>query len=414
MPCTLRYGIASQLTLPLESEGLAGCRLGEVRAPLDVRRAVLDALAAPLEYPQLTQAVVSGDHVTVVVDRLVPRGADAAAAVVEYLQESGIGPESIALVFTTAAEAESARLLMKQTAGTAVGSSTRVDIEVHDSNDRGKLSFLTNTPSGKPIYVNRAIGEADFVILVGSPRGAVSWSFRGPYGGIYPTFSDKDAQNRFRNAALLHRDSETFVKSQDEVESIGWRAGAQFVVEIVPGAGDEAAAVVAGELTAAARCGAALRDAEHRYVVPKRVRTVIASLTGRAAQTWEQFACALGAALEVVEDGGVVAMCTDLEEPLGPAMELLSKVEDDRDEALAHLRKERPIDLFIALQLAEAQRRVRFHLLSKLDDETVEALSMTPIGDPADIGRLAARGGSCLVVADAQHAVLIGPEAATK
>lgn len=241
----------------------------------------------------------------------------------------------------------------------------------------------------------------------------MSWSYRGPYGGIYPTFSDREAHNRFRNPVLLNAASETFTKSQDEVESIGWRAGLQFVVEVVPGAGDEAAAVVAGELTAASRRAAALRDAGHRHTVPNRVRTVIAALTGALAQSWEQVARTLAAALEVVEDGGVVAICSDLAEPLGPAMELLSKVGDDRDEAIAHIRKERPVDVFIALQLAEAQRRVRIHLLSKLDDETVESLAMTPISDPSDIGRLAARGGSCVVVGDAQHAIFIGPDSVT-
>lgn len=410
MPFKLRYGIAAEILLPLEVEQPAGRMVGEGASVSDVRQATLAALAAPIEFPSLTQAVVAGDHVAVVVDRLVPQAVEAAAAVVEHLSESGIGLETVTVVFNDAKEAAAAKIRPRQTVATAGGSPPKIEVEVHDPADRGKLSFLVNIPSGRPIYLNRMIGEADFMILVGSPRGPVSWSYRGPYGAVYPTFSDREAQTRFRNPALLHAESETFVKSQDEVESIGWRAGAQFVVQVVPGAGDEVAAVVAGELTAASRRAAVLSGAQHRREVPRRVRTVIAALTGRNAQSWEQFARALAAALEVVEDSGVVAICSELAEPLGPAMELLAKCDDDRDEVLVYLRKERPIDLFPALVLAEAQHRVRIHLLSKLDDEIVESLAMTPISDPADIGRLAARGGSCLVVSDAQHAELVGPD----
>jgi nickel-dependent lactate racemase len=410
MPCTLPYGVDAKLELPLDRAQQAGWFVGKSTPVSDVRQATLDALAAPIGYPQLAQAVVAGDHVTIVVDRFVPRAGEIVAAVVERLEECGIGPEAVTVLFSDAAAAAAARLPNLQTVPAAAKGRTGPHVEVHDPTDRGKLGYLANTASGRGIYVNRAIGEADFVVVVGLWRGGVSWDYHGPYGAIYPTFSDADTQKRFRNAALLHADQATFAKSQEEVESVGWRAGAQFTVQVVAGAGDDAAAVVAGEISATARQCETLHAEAHRHTAAKRAKTVIAALSGRAAQSWNGVARALGAALEVVEDGGVVALCTELNEPLGPALELLSKCEDDRDAALAHLRKERPADLFAALQLAEAQRRVRVYLLSRLDTETVENLEMTPIGDPADVGRLAARGGSCLVVGDAQHAVLVGPD----
>lgn len=409
MPCTLRYGRTATLTLPLDPATSAGCFLGEPPQPIDVRKATTSALSAPVDYPPLSQALVGGDHVTVAVDRLVPHAAEASAAVVEHLVEYGVPTDAITVLFSEARAAAPLNVRLPQP---MVGGKQHagVHLEVHDPDDRGKLSFLTNTPAGKPIYLNRSLGEADLMIAVGAWRGAESWSYRGPYGGIYPTFSDRASQVRFRNPALLHADDETFRKSQAEIESIGWKSGAQFTVQLVPGAAEEVAAVVAGEVTAVAKRAAVLHGARHRHEVAGPMRTVIASLTGTAAQTWEQFALTLGAVLGSVDDGGVVAVCTELAEPMGPALELLSQCGDDRDAVLAHLRKERLVDVFIALQLAEAQRRVRIHLLSKLDPDLVENLGMQPIDEPAEVGRLATRGGACLVVADAQHAVLVGRE----
>ena len=54
------------------------------------------------------------------------------------------------------------------------GASGDVHIEVHNPADRGKLSFLTNTKSGKPIYLNRAVADADFVIPIGAARSRTS------------------------------------------------------------------------------------------------------------------------------------------------------------------------------------------------------------------------------------------------
>jgi nickel-dependent lactate racemase len=407
MPCTLRYGQAATITLPLDPPDSAGDDSGNAATPLDVRQATLDALAAPLDYPALAQALVGGDHVTVAVDRLVPHVGEVVAAIVEHLVDCGVPTEAITVLFSEARAA--AVPLVVRLPQHAAGGKPRGDvrIEVHDPDDRGKLSYLTNTASGKSIYLNRSLGEADLMIAVGSWRGAESWSYRGPYGGVYPTFSDRAAQARFRNPVLLHSADDTFRKSQDEIESIGWKSGVQFTVQVVPGEGDDVAAVVAGEITSVAKRVAMLHAVGHRREVADPVRTVIAALSGTAAQTWESFAIVLGAVLDRVEDGGVIAVCTELAEPPGPALELLSQCGDDRDAVLAHVRKERPIDLFVALQLAEAQRRVRIHLLSKLDPEVVENLGMQPIDDAADVGRLAARGGSCLVLGDAQHAVLV-------
>lgn len=407
MSRSLAYGVASKLELPQCDEPAQAVGQANVADIVDVRRAVVDALHEPLEFPSLSQAIVEGDRVTIAIDRDVPQVSEIVAALVEHLGTCGIAGDHITLVYAdaqsaAAAKPQAARQTVPPTSGAAAG---RPSVELHDPTDRGKLCFLGNTKSGRAIYLNRALGEADLLITVGTGRGRTSWAYRGPFGGIYPTFSDADTQRRFRNPHLLDRRHDTFAKSQAEVESVSWQSGAQFTIQVVPGRGDGVASVVAGEINAVQRRINELHAAGHGEQVV-RSNVVVAALSGRSAQTWDGVALALTNVLDAVAEGGSVVLCTDLQQPLGPALELLARVGDDRDEALAHISRERPVDLFAAVQLADAQCRARVYLLSKLDPTVVEDLQMIPVGDPTDVGRLAGRAKSCLIVADAQYAML--------
>ena len=61
---------------------------------------------------------------------------------------------------------------------------------VHDPVDRVQLSYLAASTEAKPIYVNRALSDADLVIPIGClhPEGALGYF--GVYSGIFPAFSD--------------------------------------------------------------------------------------------------------------------------------------------------------------------------------------------------------------------------------
>lgn len=406
MACSLPFGRSSTLTLPLEQNKLLGHFVSSSADLANVRQATADALAAPLEYPLLEKAIVSGDHVTVAVDSGVPQSAEVVAAVVEQLLECGVSPELLTVLYADPKQAAISLAVKQRATVPAGGSTAKIHVEVHNPADRGKLSFLTNTKSGKPIYLNRAVADADFVIPIGAVRSRASWHYRGPYGGLYPKFSDADAQRRFRNPRLCDAWDETFLKSQEEVDSIGRQSGAQFTVQVVPGSGDGAAAIVAGETQAVRQRAEELCSKRHRHVTPRPAKIVVAGLTGAANQTWQDAATAMAAVIDAAEDGGAIALCTELAEPLSPALEMLARVGDDSDEAVEQLGRDRPSDIYPVLQIASALHRVRVYLLSRLESSIVEDLGLIPVSDPGDIGRLAARSGGCLVVGDAQFATV--------
>ena len=381
------------------------------RGSLNVGEATRGALAAPHKFPRLAQSIVAGDKVALAVDRFVPAADEIVAAVVDELTTHGVAWDDVTVV---AADKSGSRTTPRLATVPPSATSHRAPrFEVHDPADRGRLGYLTNTKSGRPLYLNRTLLDADVVIAIGCARGRTSWNYRGAWGGVYPTFSDDESLARFRNPRVLDRNDEVFLKSQAEVETVGWLSGAQFTVQALPGRGDDVVGVVAGDAATIAEVVDPWWNEHWVARIPQRVDTVVAALTGTHAQTWTHVGRALAAAADAVAPGGAILLCTELDQPLGPGLKQLAEVEDHAP-ALDRLRKQRPEDLLEAIELIEARRGARLYLLSRSDPAEIEALGITPVESAADVGRFAARSKSCLVLTDAQYAAAISDEPADR
>ena len=182
--------------------------------------------------------------------------------------------------------------------------------------------------------------------------------------------------------------------------------GMPLVMEVVPGSDGSVAAVVAGESAAvAAHC------LEHcrrlwSYRVSRRASLVIATITGGPIeQRWTNVARALAAAEQVVEDGGAVAICSDLDTPPSRSLARHFGNEDwarvERDAA-----NDNSADGVAAWRLARALQRGPVYFLSQLEADTVEELGLAPVANLEELQRLAQRHDSCLVVDDSQYVAM--------
>ena len=107
----------------------------------------------------------------------------------------------------------------------------------------------------------------------------------------------------------------------------------------------------------------------------------------------------------LVEEDGAIAVCCDLAAAPGPALQRLIGA-PSREEAVRQIRRDNPRDALPALQLARALETNRIYLLSRLDPGLVEDLEMIPIDGPEELVRLTQRSDSCLVLANAVHAMV--------
>jgi nickel-dependent lactate racemase len=403
MTTTLHYGEHATLELDFPSGNLvAHCGQPPEQAIANPAQAIAQALDAPLDYPPLSQTVVPGDKVVVALGEGVPQAAEIVKALVDRCLQAGVSAADISLLQGRAespAEFGAAEALLS-------GLREPIRLLVHDPLDRNQLSYLAASSEGKPVYIHRALSEADLVIPIGCLRAAASLAYYGASSSIFPTFSDAKTIQRYRSPVA----SESPVqirRFRREVDEVGWLLGLHYLVQVVPGPSDEWLAVLAGRATSVARVGNEQCNRAWECRVPHRASLVLAALSGSGIQqTWTNVARALAAAARVVEEGGTIALCTELDAPLGPALQSLRGAEHP-DVVLRHIMHDRPADTLAAVQLMHALDRGRVYLLSRLSGSAIEELGVAPIENSQQVARLAARYPSCIVLANAQYTVPI-------
>ena len=266
------------------------------------------------------------------------------------------------------------------------------------------LTYLAGSREGKPIYLNRAVGDADLLVPIGCIRPDGSLGYLGVPGGLFPAFADQETQRRFWAPSCAYS-SVQLRRRRDEAREALWLLGSRFTLQIIPGSGDQVLHVLAGDVDAVDRRGQQLAGAAWRCAVPRRADLVVAAMEGgRDQQTWENVARSLFAALRIVEDGGSVVVCSDLETAPGPSLMRLTG-SDTLDELEREINRDRTPDALAASQLVQALRRVKVYLLSRLETEVVEGLGLGHVSSPEEILRLSEHHMTCVLLANSQHAI---------
>ncbi len=404
MACVLRYGSSSSVTLePPPGALVAECGKPQGDAIGEVGPAVRRVLSDPLDYPPLAQGMTPGDRVVLALEPGLPQAPQLVAAVVACLIEAGVDPDGITVLQSQAdahSKAPDPRAALPWTWR------RRVELATHDPADRKQLAYLAALDSGEPILLNRALTEADVVLPLGviGKRGALG--YHGIHGAVYPTFSSQDAQAKFYSAGVFQRDLAYRRHLVRQCDEVGWLLGIQFTIQVVPAGGDAVLDVLAGQCDAVRRAGWQRYRSAWGCATPPRASLVVAAIEGNASQqTWAQVGQALAVAARLAESGGAIALCCDLRSPPGPVLQRLAARRSPRA-ALRVLARYPCEEALVAVQLCRALHRGHVYLLSQLDPATVEALEMAPLDDTEDLARLVRRHTSCIVLANAPHALL--------
>jgi nickel-dependent lactate racemase len=397
----LRYGEGRELRIELPAEAtVADFSMPRGRPLTDPSEAVAAALSEPLGYPPLRLAVTPGDRVVLAIDKGVPQLGGVVAGAVQSLLSGSVLPEDITLLL---APQEKDHRGGEVTAALAPAVAASIQVVEHDPQNQSELSYLAASKENRPIYIHRQLFDADLILPIGCLRPRRTLGRLGVHGGLFPTFSDAKTRERFQ-AADAARVSVQKKRRREEAEEAAWLLGIQIVLQLVPGAGNTVLHALAGNPEAVAKRGRRLCDAAWLYRLSHRTGLVIATIEGgRTAQTWENFARALAAALSAVDDDGVILLCTDLRCAPGPALRALASL-NEAPEAIREIRRARSPDAVSAALLAEVRDRVQVYLLSGLDAEMVEELGIGYVSQETEIEHLCQQFDSFLILADAHRA----------
>jgi nickel-dependent lactate racemase len=352
------------------------------------------ALEKPIDFPALAAATVPGDRVAIAVGDDIPHVAEVVRGAVESFEKAGVDTEAISIVTI---DAESGRLCRE-------GLGARVSLPqfvVHDPHDKDNLCLVGLTKKDKqPVVVNRTIFDADVVLPIGCAR-----SGGGAFDCLFPGFSNAEAIERFRTPANVMSSADV-AKRQKEANEAGWLIGILMAMQVVPGPNESVAHVVAGDPDAVARRCEELYQREWSRRSPRQVKLVIANVSGGAeAQNWQNVGRALANAEPLLDEGGAVVVCSNLEQPPGESLGRLIG-SDDLEKAERKIFRDHAADSVPAWHAARALQRGPVYFLSRLDDETVEDLGFAPVNSIEELARLAGHHECYVVIDDSQHAVI--------
>lgn len=401
MPAHLKFGTSGDVALELEAKRLlAVCGEPAAANLSDVRAATAAALAEPFDFPPLARAIVPGDKVVITIEPDTPRRSAVVAAVIDVLLSAGVEPSDVVILQAAEAAACDPTELLAPELRQAIGQAT------HDPHDAGQFRYLASTQSGERVYLHHTIVDADVLVPIGCSRCTTALTWLDDLDGVYPTFSNQETRLRFRRPLGGGGGKSSSTKLAEEAREAMWLLGAIFGIQVIPGTGDEALAFWAGGFDAVRTRALAEAERHWTWPAPRQAGLVVAGVSGGPGQqTWRNVGRALAAAARVVAQDGAIAICTELEAPPGMGLKRIGQA-DDLHAALRAVQRERSDDAQETTHLAAALDRARVYFLSRLSDASVEELGMTPLTAPAEIARLAQRHGDCLLLNNAQHAVV--------
>ncbi|MGI9467210.1 MAG: hypothetical protein ACR2OA_08825 [Rubripirellula sp.] len=350
----------------------------------DPFEATLSALRAPLDYPALTEAIVPGDTVAVAVDPNTPQVLRILSAVIQLLQESNADSISV----TVGDEALPSTM---QAIAEVVGNAA--EVEIHQPSNREALRFLGPDASAHPIYLNRLLVDADFVLPITSGRCG-DLDCQSDLHGFFPAFSDSASRLR-----LLSPPAEAVAEAADPNEP-AMLLGAQLMMSVTSSNSGEAADIFAGTTIGIRK---RLQETRHMPEVNSSTSVVVASLDGnQQQQTWQNVARAAAAAARLADTSGTIVLWTDLSD--APTGELL-KISAETTELANHcetLSEDElpPWDPTLppAHTLRKLAQEYRILLHSKLPPEETEALGMGTIQTGDELANLTRSFAHCSII----------------
>jgi len=361
--------------------------------------AVEAALVDPLDFPALVEATVPGDHVVLAVERGVPHTSAVVAGIVKTLTGGRVSAENIEIVL-----APGYALLDDVTEYLPTDLAAKIAITVHDPKDSSQLAYLAAAKNGEPIYMSRAIVDADFAIPVGCVRLRGSLGNLGIPGGVFPTFADVQTQERLVHSSHL-QDATQLERQRQEASESAWLLGARFMVQVIPGAGANLLHVLCGDVDSVVERAKALSSSVWDCQVPRRAELLVATLEGDIEQhSWENLGKTLHAASPLVEDGGAIVVCSDLSARPGLALSRMIGA-DDLESAQRAITAESSEDRLAAAQLISTLRKFRVYALSQIDHATLEDLWIAPVVNAKEVVNLCIRSKSFTVLQNSQYAV---------
>jgi len=396
---SLNFGLSGQFTGDFDASRVVACHTPPP-AMTNLSQETHEALLRPLDFPPLEQLCIPGDQVVLALDRHTPQAPELIAELWKVLEHRGIEAEGLQILQPVALETAplpDPRTHLPQAVR------EKVRWRIHDPTDERQQAYLATTARGERIYLDRDCTDADVVISVGSIAYDSVLGHRGTSSVFFPGLSTIDSISRARGEGHSELGPDDERPLRQTIDEVAWLLGTQFTVQVVPAGGCAAATVLAGAIEPVFRQGTKLLEEWWHVRLPERAETVVIAVDADCAgHGWDQVGAAMATARSLVAKGGRVIALTELAGETGDGMNLIRQSRSPRN-ALQPIRKQAPLDMIPATQLATVADWAHLYLLSKLPADVVDELFMSPLDNVREVERLVNQSSRCVFIGSAQH-----------
>src|SRR5262245_41808832 len=226
MQVSIDYG-RDRLTVDVAAERLLELHRPALPAPIpDPAAALRDALDSPLRYPPLRRALTPDDHVTVVVDERLPGLPHLVTAAVDHITSAGVSPEAVTLLCPPSASRQ-------EWVSDLPERLESVQVATHAANDRKQLAYLATTRKGRRVYLNRAVVDADQLVVLTGLRFDPQMGHAGAAGVVFPAMSDIETRHAWDKSLSMDAPQDAPWPARGEAEEVIWLLGAPFQVQVL-------------------------------------------------------------------------------------------------------------------------------------------------------------------------------------
>lgn len=314
----MKTRIESELFRHLPDEKFAKPQVdAEQGQGIDITVEMSNALANPLEFPPLSQSVFAGDTVAIGIQSDLPHPDLVLVALVQYLATLDIETADIIVVVTprTAERLGIPReVYFSPDANRSEGKAPiifpvtfgfhSINFQVHDPENEVGCSYLVANSEGEPIYVNRALVDADVILPIGCPAAGDA---NQQSDCIYPDFSNEGSRAR------LATGQSTFLSRWQEVELANDTLGSFFTIQVVCGPGGTVRNIFCGARKDATDQARRATNELWTFDWPQDSEMTVGTIESDAQyQDWNDFANALIAASRVTTSDGPIVIWSEI------------------------------------------------------------------------------------------------------
>lgn len=342
----------------------------------DLRQAIVDAMAAPIQYPPISEAIFPGDLVAIAIQSNLPQAGSVLEAIIDPLQDFDI---------VIVAGANSVQQL--ESVAIADMPIANAKLVVHDCSDESSLAMIGINSKEEPVYLNRDLVEADVVIPIGCPSedGA-----GGALDCIYPFFSGTADQVSFEQATEKQRPGRVRLANN--------LLGSFWSIQLVIGPGDEIHSVLVGETERVIAAAKEASDLVWKVDLENEAELAIATIESRASKpTWQDFCAALRAADRATKPGCPIVVCSEIDSmPDKKIRQALMMAFETQPNSKSKLSAE-------LLQISEIVRERTIFSRSELTQAKTEELGLGFIADDTEFQRIIDNNPNGVLLRDAHR-----------